>query len=131
MLPELGMRVPDAYEHPLRLIRVLEGFEGPILSEFVAELPASPGTFLEKYCTESDGISRWLVVLSAPASIEDYLAGEISMKDLLYRHADIAMLLDRRGSDLVARWLVKMVELPEGYLPKDHVFHDPELTEND
>jgi hypothetical protein len=126
MLPEIGMRVPDGVQYPLHVVRVLEEFDGVILSVLATD-PSGPGAFLERYCTESDGVSRWLVVKTDPSSVEEYLEGTLALVDLLRRHTDVAMLVDRLRGEIVARRLIALRELPESYLPKPDVFHDPEL----
>jgi hypothetical protein len=108
-----------------RYVRELEGFEGAILSELASE--NGSGCFVEKYCTQGGGTTQWLVMESRPQTIEAYLAGEITMLELLGRHATTWVLVERRGPDEVGRRPVVLAELPASYLPKEGVFHDPEL----
>lgn len=118
-----GMRF-DALPQ-LSRVRVLEEFEGPILSELRAE---DGSRYLEKWCTLQDGAVRSLVVRSEHRAIAEYLAGRITLLSLFTKpNADVGFLVDSvRGTRKLVQ-LVQVSSLPANYLPKPTAKHDESL----
>lgn len=129
MLPNFGQRT-DRLPAGLRLVRELEFFEGPILSEYRAT--GSGSAYVEKWCAHDGGVSRFLLVRSDQRAIAEFLGGRLSMRELLNSRSDgIGLLIDRAGSvapqehhRMPAVWLVSIAELPRGYLPRPERLHD-------
>ena len=110
----------------LSFSRELEGFEGPFLSEYRAVY--GDGIFLEKYCTEHEGVRRWLIVRTERRALKAYLDKQLPLDYLLtVTSGGLGFIVDRKGDEEVARYLVALSELPEGYLCKVNVFHDETL----
>lgn len=124
MLP--AFKTPIALLPELVFVRELEGFEGSILSEFKAV--HGDGIFLEKYCTEHEGVQRWLIVRTERRALAAYLEKRLSMRHLLtVTSGGLGFIVDRKEREEVARYLVTISELPEKYIPGPDVMHDETL----
>jgi len=118
---------------PLTFVRSIEEYEGPILSE----LSDDSGTpYLEKAvdCSRDQKIFRSLVVVSSPHAIEEYLAGRMSMLDLLtLPNESKGILVDtkfrtgERTGEVVRSARVDISTLPSGYLPDPTAMYDETL----
>ncbi len=106
-------------------VRVLEEFEGPILSE----LRGDDGTvYIEKLCAFHEGAIRSIVVRSDQCSIAEYLARRITMMDLITKpNDDIGFIFDRVGKTVRSVQLVRVSALPTEYLPDPMAKHDESL----
>lgn len=109
----------------LKFVRDLEEFDGPILSEFRAE---QGGIYLEKWCAHHEGTIRTLVVRTDPRSVAEYLAGRISMLNLLVEPSDgVGFIVDYFRDTITAVYMVRVLDLPIKYLPKPAAVHDKSL----
>lgn len=125
MLPEFppNIRVPPN----MVFVRDLEAFDGPILSEYRGE---QGGRYLEKWCARDSaaGITRTLVVRTEQRPVAEYLAGRLTMLELLTGPSDgVGFLIDRAGDEIRAVYLVALAGLPQKYLPKPTAKHDQTL----
>lgn len=106
-------------------VRDLEEFDGPILTEL--RRIDRGGTYVEKWCARDDSTQRTIVTRTDTRAVAEYLAGRLSMLDLLtITSDDIGFLVDYRELD-VKTSLVVVSCLPGEYLPRSDVMHDPEL----
>lgn len=126
-LPILGEPV-DAV--PLTFVRSIEEFDGPILSEFRDD---SGTPYLEKWvdCSHEHKTSRFLVVVSTPHAIEEYLAGQLSMLDLLtVPNQNVGMLVDTKWKteEVVRSARVDVRDIPPGYMPDPTAMYDETLS---
>lgn len=129
MLPPLGHQI-DKLPVKLQFVRDLEAYEGPILSEYRA--PEGGTVYVEKWCAYQDDISRFLIVRSDPGDVTEFLAGRLSMLDLLTKKSEgCCFLVDRSRGEIVATWHAVISEVPRGYLPKPSCFHDEALGPED
>ncbi len=125
-LPEVPTRI-QRLPTQFVFLRELEAFDGPILS-FLKTADGRGGQYLEKWCTQADGVSRSLIVRTEQRAVAEYLAKRISMLDLIQiPSAGVGFLLDRRNDEEHAAFLVNLSNLPPPYLPKQGVFHDETL----
>jgi hypothetical protein len=110
----------------LEFVRDLEAFDGPILSEYrAADFGA---VYVEKWCACDQDVSRFLLTRTDHRSLAEYLAGRITLWDLLILKGDgVGFLVDRRGSNLVALSIAPIERLPEQYLPDQAAYHDQSL----
>lgn len=124
MLPEFPIRLPGLPKR-LTVARELEAFEGPILSELRAE---SGALYVEKWCARESSVERTLVVRSERRAIAEYLAGRLSMLDLLRIPNDgVGFIVDRDSDWVQAVYVVPIDSLPPKYLPEESAKHDPSL----
>jgi len=124
MLPEFPIRVAAL---PKRLVvtRELESFEGPILSELRAE---SGALYLEKWCAREHSVERTLIVRSERRAIAEYLAGRLSMLDLLTIPNDgVGFIVDSDSGWVRSVYVVPIASLPGKYLPDKSAKHDVSL----
>jgi hypothetical protein len=109
----------------LTLIRVLEEYEGPILSEYKA---TTGGLYVEAWCDTDGTFNRFLLVRTEQRAIAEYMGGRISMLQLFNEYSDGGgFLLDKLEGKIVASHSVRFSELPSEYLPKPEARHDEEL----
>jgi hypothetical protein len=124
MLPQVGLKV-NRPPRALTLVRDLEVFEGPILSEYKS---GDGGLYLEKWCARDDELVRTLLVRTERRAVAMYLAGRTTMRALLTEQSDgIGFLLDRANGVLRSASLVMLDELPPKYLPTPSARHDESL----
>lgn len=93
ILPILGEPIDGVH---LTFVRSIEEFDGPILSEFRDD---SGTPYLMRWvdCSREQETHRALVVVSTSRSIEEYLAGQLSMLDLLtVPNQNVGMLVDTK-----------------------------------
>lgn len=126
-LPALGLPFEAS---PLTWVRDIEAFDGPILSEFRDE---EGTTYLEKVCTRDEGTWRSLRVTSSQRAIEEYIAGRLSMLDLITKpNQNVGVLVDTdRERKIVRAGLVDVRAIPLGYLPEPDAMHDETLGPTD
>lgn len=127
ILPILGEPV-DAV--PLTFVRSIEEYDGPILSEF-RDNSGTP--YLETWvdCSHDQKTSRFLVVVSTPRAIEEYLAGQLSMLDLLtVPNQNIGMLVDTKWKtdEVVRSARVDVRDIPSAYMPDPTAMYDETLS---
>jgi len=126
-LPTIGTPIPFNTVS-LTWVRDIEYFEGRILTEFVGN---DGITYLEKWCTcaNSQRVQRYLQVASTPLAIQEYMAGRMSMLDLVTKpNANIGVLTDYVGGEIVGSTLVTVSELaPTKYLPEPDAMYDETL----
>jgi hypothetical protein len=124
MLPSFGPNI-GTLPRPLTLVRDLEEFEGPILSELRA---SEGGVFLEKWCARDEHVTRTLIVRSDQRVVAQYLAGRVSMHALLVQYSDgVGFIVDKSGDETRAVYIAHVPALPEKYLPSPSAFHDETL----
>lgn len=114
---------------PLTFVRSIEEYEGPILSEFRDD---SGTPYLEKWvdCSHDQKTSRFLVVASNASAIEEYLAGQLSMLDLLtLPNENKGILVDTkmRTGEVVRSARVDIRTLPTEYMPDSTAMYDETL----
>ncbi|TGN11616.1 hypothetical protein [Leptospira bandrabouensis] len=117
----------DSLPRELKFKRVLEEFDGDLLTQYQAE---KGGTYIEKWCTRDKDSStdRYLIVRTEPRAISEYLAERISMLDLLYASSDgYGFLIDRKDSNIECIYFIQLDRLPSEYLPLESAFHDKSL----
>lgn len=125
MLPVLKNRRPRL-PREVALVRELESFEGPILSEYRAVRGSAQ--YIEKWCARSEGVNRILLVRTDQRAIAEYLGKRRTLFSLLTEPSDgVGYVVDRRQGETVAVYGVYLDELPAGYLPKPTVYHDEDL----
>jgi hypothetical protein len=125
VLPELKNRRPKLPREVV-LVRELESFEGPILSEYRAVRGSAQ--YIEKWCARSEGVTRILLVRADQRAIAEYLGKRRTLLSLLIEPSDgVGYVIDRRQGETVAVYGVYLDELPTGYLPKPTVYHDENL----
>lgn len=108
----LGSRLPI----DLELVRDIEEFDGPLLSEFRS---ADGETFLYYWCDCSETTNRWLVVRTPPQDLFRYLVGRSSLRSLIRDCRDgFLYVVDVDGdAAILAAWFAYADKLPESYLP--------------
>lgn len=126
MLPNIGSKLDGGLPRQVTLVRELEYFEGPILSQYRAAHGGS--VYIEKWCARDGGVSRFLLVRSEPRAIAEFLGTRITMLKLLTESSDgIGFLIDRRRGDTLGVYVVALDSLPKSYLPKPTRMHDESL----
>ena len=125
-LPDIGQPIDSV---PLTFVRSIEEYEGPLLTEFCDDYGVP---YLEKWCTCSheQKTTRSLVVKSTPRAIEEYLAGQLSMLDLLtHPNQNVGMLVDTkfRTGEVVRSALVDIRTIPPEYMPDPTAMYDETL----
>ena len=124
MLPEFPPNI-SRLPRDLECVRDLEEFDGPILTELKS---AEGSIYLEKWCAREGGTVRTLVVRSELRAIAQYLAGRVTMRDLMVRHSDgVGFIVDKNADETKAVYVVLVAGLPAEYLPKDTAVHDASL----
>jgi hypothetical protein len=108
----------------LELVRDIEEFDGPLLSEF----RSSKGeTFLYYWCDCDETANRWLVVRTPPQDLFRYLVGRTPLRSLIRDCRDRFLYvvdLDE-GSVLLDAWFVYADKLPDNYLPGPNSCRQP------
>ncbi len=122
-LPILGTLL-EGLPRELTWVRDLEYFEGAILSEYHA---TGGGIYLQKWCTQANGVTRTLFVRAEYRAVAEYLAGRITMQRLLYEHSDGVGFLVDSDNDEEATYRVALDDLPGSYLPTATAMHDEAL----
>lgn len=123
-LPEIGTPLPSLPRN-FRVVRDLEVFEGPLLSQLQAP---EGGAYIEKWCTRDGGVDRSVIVRSDQRAVAQYLARRMTLLDLLSKPSDgIGFLVDRRRNETTRVSLVAVSELPTKYLPTSTAIHDESL----
>lgn len=122
-LPILGTLL-EGLPRELTWVRDLEYFEGAILSEYHA---TGGGIYLQKWCTQANGVTRTLFVRAEYRAVAEYLAGRITMQTLLYGQSDgIGFLVDTNDDDEHV-YRVALDDLPASYMPTASAMHDETL----
>ncbi len=122
-LPILGTPL-HGLPRELTWVRDLEYFEGAILSEHHA---VGGGIYLQKWCTQANGVTRSLFVRAEYRAVAEYLAGRITMQTLLYGQSDgIGFLVDSHDEEEDI-YRVALDDLPPSYLPTETAMHDESL----
>ncbi len=125
-LPEFSLRIANP-PGSLEIARVIEEYEGPILSEY-RTTDGRGIRYIEKWCTRAGDTDRWLLVRTEQRAVAEYLGRRISMLSLIQGPSDgIGFIVDRRGDVVVAVFLVHLAELPPVYLPRESAYHDESL----
>src|SRR5262245_38565982 len=93
-----GLVYKKALPVQLSHVRDIEGYEGPLLSEFRSE-HGEP--YLYHWCDRDKTHNRWLVVRTVKREILRYEAGDIPLRRLIYECPDrLAFVCDFRGTEL-------------------------------
>jgi hypothetical protein len=109
-------------------VRDIEAFEGPILSERRA---SDGSTFVEKWCTRSEGTHRCLLVEVDRVAIVEYVMRSRSLLSLLQADNDTGYLVDYAYGIRVRTRRVRVSTLPGSYLPEPSAMHDLTLAPPD
>lgn len=91
-------------------------FEGPLLSHYVS---SKGDDYLFYWVDRDDSDNRWLVLRVSLASLQKYMAGKVSLRQLISSPND-GFLYQVDVDDAVCYHNVKLVQpadLPEDYLP--------------
>ena len=106
--------------------RDLEGFDGPLLSEFCS---ASGDTYLYSWCDSDKTHNRWMVLRTSPRSLIEYLHRKITLFKLIESAQDgFVYFVDMDGDATVRHVaLVRLSEIPEAYWPAPDSWHDNDL----
>jgi hypothetical protein len=127
-LISLGTKLPRL-PRLLELVRHLEVFDGPILSEKRAV--GAGALYLEKWCARDATTERTLLVRTEARAVAEYMARRMSLLDLLTKPSDgVGFILDTAGGTLVAIYMVELTTLPPRYLPQPTAMHDEGLRPN-
>jgi len=97
-------------------------FEGPLLSHYVS---SRGDDYLFYWVDRDDSDNRWLVLRVSLASLQKYMAGEVSLLQLISSPND-GYLYQVDVDDTVCYHNVKLVQpadLPEDYLPADDSYY--------
>ncbi len=108
--------LPEGWSH----VRDLEYFEGPILTEN----RSAHGTYVSKLCVREAEEERFLSVRADQTNLARYLAGHISMLELLRSGDGVCTLIDYASEELTRVSIAALDQLPAGYLPSPEAFHD-------
>lgn len=123
MLPEIGTEFESGLPDGLVFVRDLEMFDGPILAEY-----RRGGTFyVEKWCTRDGGTSRYLMVRTEQLALAKFLAGRITMLELLTSGDGVGFLIDRQDQLIISVRLTEIASVPQKYLPTPTRYHDVDL----
>jgi hypothetical protein len=99
------------------LVRELESFEGPILSEYRAARGSAQ--YIEKWCARSDGVTRTLLVRADQRAIAEYLGKRRTLLSLITEPSDgVGYVIDRLQGETVAVYGVYLDDLPDRPRPE-------------
>jgi hypothetical protein len=110
----------------LKYIADLIYFEGPLLS--VCENEAQE-TYLYCWSDVNSVYNRWLVFRVTKNSLQDYLLGKVSLRDLILNPVDGFHYAIDIDNDLEVKntfWILPE-NLPDSYIPEEDSYHDPSL----
>jgi hypothetical protein len=108
------------------LVRDLEEYEGPILSEYKATYGSA--AYVEKFCARSGNVCRYLLVRSDQRAIAEFLGGRLSMLSLLRDASDgVGFLIDRNQTETTAVHIAPFAGIPKAYLPTPARMHNEDL----
>lgn len=108
------------------LVRDLEEYEGPLLSEYKATYGSA--AYVEKFCARSGDVCRYLLVRSDQRAIAEFLGGRLSMLSLLRDASDgVGFLIDRRLTETIAVHIAPFARIPKAYLPTPARMHNEDL----
>src|ERR1051326_1319359 len=118
---ENSAELPDG----LTLVRHLEAYDGPILSEYSGKNSA---VYIEKWCEREGNVSRYLLVRSNQRSIAEFLGNKLSMLQLLKDESDgVGFVIDRQNGDINGVHVAPLSRLPRKYFPTRDRMHDEDL----
>ena len=103
-------------------------FDGPLLSHFRSEYGDN---YLYYWFDANENFNRWLVFRVADKSLNDYLSGEVSLRELVENPWDGFVYLVDIDDDLGFHNLQMVQDLPSSYLPKADSYFDRSLSEID
>jgi len=128
VLKVLDRKIPKL-PRELKCSRVLEYFEGDILTELRADNDSA--FYLEKWCDSFQNMNRFLIVRANQRSIAEYLAGKIHMQKLLKDSSDgSGFIVDKINGIIQDVYTAFLEELPPSYFPTHLAFHDEDLRPN-
>ena len=149
-LEECGTVIDGAPEC-CRNIRTLMRFDGPrllvarhtpesheLLGGFALSDHLGEGDLYLESWVDMDWTTQWhrmLVVRTQKESVEAYVRGEISMLDLIHKHAEgKALLMDEAILDNEAEpraCFIRLEDINPDYLPDPTAFYDASLSDGD
>lgn len=122
-LEHLGIRLRQEPAE-FSLVRHIEYFDGPLLSEFRTQ---SGDPYLFIWRTRDSEFNRWLVVRTTKRDIALYENLELTLGGMMKRAVQ-AFLVDVDGDGVNKRWWSVVVDqLPPTYLPSGESWFDPDL----
>lgn len=117
---QLLEKAPASFE----LLRDIEEFEGPIISEFDA---GDRGRFLLIWRDVDSQYNRWLAVKVSENVIAQYEGQQITLHKLICQASEM-FLTDADFQGVFSRWYALTREdLPDAYFPCETALHDPSL----
>jgi hypothetical protein len=122
-LPRIGQEYPLDLLPALGEERVIECYEGPLLSTFKS--PRSGEFFVQTWCDADSTLNRWILFRSTDRDLTSYLKRRISLRELMMTAKDgLVWLLDTAQDQTRVRASISRLErLPASYLPSEDSFH--------
>lgn len=110
----------------LRLVRVLEAFEGDLLVQYQAV--TGSGFYVEKWCAGEGALNRFLLVRTELRFISEYMGKKLTLLQLLTNSSDGGgFIVDRKGDEVISVYAIRFDELPKKYMPDPTAMHEDEL----
>ena len=101
-------------------------FDGPLVSLLENE---SGESYLYCWSDVNSVDNRWLVFRVTKNSLQDYLLGKVSLRDLILNPVDAFHYAIDIDNDLEVKntfWILPE-NLPDSYVPEEDSYHDPSL----
>lgn len=99
----------------------------------LTHLKCGDDNYIEKWSTRDEFSHRYILVKVSEQAIQDYWDGNLTMLDLLKSDNEKGFIVDHvfdpdsETSTHVKYSFESFDEVPDKYLPKEGVYHDPEL----
>ena len=103
-------------------------FDGPLLSHFKNEYGDN---YFYYWCDVNENFNRWLIFRVADKSLNGYLSGAISLRELIEKPSDGFVYLVDIDDDLEFHNLQMVQDLSDDYLPEADSYFDRSLSEID
>ena len=100
---------------------------------FLTHLKYGDEDFVEKWTTRDEFTHRYILVKVSEKAIQDYWSGSITMLELLKSYSEKGFIVDHvfdpnsETSTHIQYPFKTFDEVPDAYLPKEGIYHDPEL----
>jgi len=110
----------------LQYVADLIYFDGPLVSLLENE---SGESYLYCWSDVNSVDNRWLVFRVTKNSLQDYLLGKVSLRDLILNPVDAFHYAIYIDNDLEVKntfWILPE-NLPDSYVPEEDSYHDPSL----
>ncbi|HAN73751.1 MAG TPA: hypothetical protein DCQ51_20680 [Planktothrix sp. UBA8407] len=110
----------------LQYVADLIYFDGPLVSLLENE---SGESYLYCWSDVNSVYNRWLVFRVTKNSLQDYLLGKLSLRDLILNPVDGFHYAIDIDNDLEVKntfWILPE-NLPDSYIPEEDSYHDPSL----